>query len=228
MILAAGRGERLRPLTDSRPKPLLEVRGKPLIERHVERLAAAGMERLVINLNWLGWMIRDYLGDGSRYGVVIHYSEESPQALETAGGIFRALPLLTPGPFVVVNGDVLTDHPFTGLSTGLERERDAHLVLVPNPPQHPHGDFGLEHGLALAAATHRYTFSGIAAYDSRFFAGCADGAFPLKPLLMRAMAARRCSAELYEGQWEDVGTPQRLLALNAAGDGHTAREPPAP
>jgi len=218
MILAAGRGERMRPLTDQVPKPLLEVRGKPLIERHVERLAEAGVERLVINLAWLGSMIRDYLGDGSRYGVAIHYSEESPQALETAGGIFRALPLLMPGPFVVVNGDVFTDHPFVGLSEGLGAHFDAHLVLVPNPPQHPQGDFGMEHGLAVPSAPRRHTFSGIAAYDSRFFDGCSDGTFPLKPLLLRAMAARRCSAELYEGCWEDVGTPERLHALNADPD----------
>jgi MurNAc alpha-1-phosphate uridylyltransferase len=222
MILAAGRGERMRPLTDSIPKPLLKVRGKPLIERHVERLAAAGMERLVINLAWLGWMIRDYLGDGSRYGVAIQYSEESPQALETAGGIFRALPLLMPGPFVVVNGDVWTDYPFAELPAGLGAHLDAHLVLVPNPPQHPQGDFGLDQGLAIPTAARQYTFSGIAAYDSRFFEGCSDGTFPLKPLLLRAMAARRCSAELYPGRWEDVGTPERLAALNAGGEGYAA------
>ncbi len=212
MILAAGRGERMRPLTDTRPKPLLLVRGKPLIERHVERLAGSGIDRLVINLAWLGSMIRDYLGDGSRYGVSIRYSEESPQALETAGGIFRALPMLQPSPFLVVNGDVFTDYPFEQLA--LEEGRDAHLVLVPNPPQHPRGDFGLEEGLAVPEAGQKYVFSGIAAYDSRFFAGCTDGTFPLKPLLLRAMAAQRCSAELYRGVWQDVGTPQRLQALN--------------
>lgn len=212
MILAAGRGERMRPLTDTRPKPLLLVRGKPLIERHVERLAGSGIDRLVINLAWLGSMIRDYLGDGSRYGVSIRYSEESPQALETAGGIFRALPMLQPSPFLVVNGDIFTDYPFEQLA--LEEGRDAHLVLVPNPPQHPRGDFGLEEGLAVPEAGQKYVFSGIAAYDSRFFAGCTDGTFPLKPLLLRAMAAQRCSAELYRGVWQDVGTPQRLQALN--------------
>lgn len=212
MILAAGRGERMRPLTDTTPKPLLPVRGKPLIERHVERLAQAGIGRLVINLAWLGSLIREYLGDGSRYGVSIRYSEESPQALETAGGIFRALPMLEPGPFMVVNGDVLTDYPFERLS--LDENHDANLVLVPNPPQHPRGDFGLERGLAVAAAARQYTFAGIAAYDSRFFAGCTDGTFPLKPLLVRAMAAGRCGGELYRGLWEDVGTPERLQALN--------------
>lgn len=212
MILAAGRGERMRPLTDTEPKPLLRVRGKPLIERHVERLVQAGIVRLVVNLAWLGSKIRDYLGDGSRYGASIHYSEESPQALETAGGIFRALPLLGPGPFAVVNGDVLTDYPFERLQ--LDEAHDAHLVLVPNPAQHPAGDFGLRSGLAVPEAAQRYTFSGIALYRTAFFAGCADGVFPLKPLLLRAMAAERCGAELYSGMWEDVGTPERLRALN--------------
>lgn len=213
MILAAGRGERMRPLTDTLPKPLLRVHGKPLIERHVERLAQAGIERIVINLAWLGSMIRDYLGDGSRYGVPIHYSEESPHALETAGGIFRVLSTLGPEPFLVVNGDVLTDYPFERLL--LADQRDANLVLVPNPPQHPRGDFGVERGLAVASAAQQYTFSGIAAYDVKFFAGCVDGAFPLKPLLLRAIAAQRCSAEIYRGVWEDVGTPERFRALNA-------------
>jgi len=212
MILAAGRGERMRPLTDSVPKPLLAIRGKSLIERHVERLAQAGMERIVINLAWLGGMIRDHLGDGSRYGVPIHYSEESPHALETAGGIFRALPSLRPGPFVVVNGDVFTDFEFGRLL--LDGEHHAHLVLVPNPPQHPRGDFGLLGGLAVPSAGQQYTFAGIAVYRPAFFSGCADGVFPLKPLLVRAMAAQRCTAELYRGLWEDVGTPERLSALN--------------
>jgi N-acetyl-alpha-D-muramate 1-phosphate uridylyltransferase len=213
MILAAGRGERLRPMTDTIPKPLLPVRGRPLIERHVIALARAGMERIVINLAWLGSRISEYLGDGARYGVSIVYSEEQPRALETAGGIFRALPLLVPGPFAVVNGDVYTDFPFESLQ--IAAGRDAHLVLVRNPTQHPQGDFGLDKGLALAAAANKYTFSGIAVYRSRFFDGCSDGVFPLKPLLLRSMAANRCSAELYTGVWEDIGTPERLQAVNA-------------
>jgi MurNAc alpha-1-phosphate uridylyltransferase len=158
-------------------------------------------------------MIRDRLRDGASHGVRIRYSEESPQALETAGGIFRALPLLGTGAFLVVNGDVFTDYPLSHPS--LAANRDAHLVLVPNPPQHADGDFGLEHGVALASAPLQYTFSGIAVYRPEFFANCVDGAFPLKPLLLRSMAARRCSAELYRGIWEDVGTPERLAALNA-------------
>jgi len=216
MILAAGRGERMRPLTDWTPKPLLEVRGKALIEYHLERLARAGISQIVVNLYWLGSMIRDRLGDGSRYGVRIAYSEEAPHALETAGGIFRALPLLGDRPFLVLNGDVFTDYPVAGAA--LRADRDAHLVLVPNPPQHPQGDFGLEAGLAMPSAPVQYTFSGIAVYRPQFFADCVDGAFPLKPLLLRSMAARRCSAELYGGLWEDVGTPERLAALNAPGE----------
>jgi len=224
MILAAGRGERMRPLTDATPKPLLRVRGQPLIERHVIGLARSGIERIVINLAWLGSQIREYLGDGTRYGAAITYSEESPRALETAGGIFRALPHLSPGPFAVVNGDIYTNFPFQELAVA--GDQDAHLVLVPNPPQHPQGDFGLEAGLALAetaSATgsptgnpaYRYTFAGIATYRSAFFAECTDGVFPLKPLLLRSMAAKRCSAQLYTGLWEDVGSPERLQALNA-------------
>ena len=212
MILAAGRGERMRPLTDTLPKPLLRVHDKPLIEYHVEHLARVGVERIVINLAWLGSLIRDYLGDGSRFGVSILYSEESPRALEPAGGIFRALPLLGEASFVVVNGDIFTDYAFERLH--LPQGRDSHIVLVPNPPQHPRGDFGLERGSAVAAAATQYTFGCIAVYRPEFFAGCTDGAFPLKPLLLRSMAAGRCSAELYTGPWEDVGTPERLRALN--------------
>jgi MurNAc alpha-1-phosphate uridylyltransferase len=213
MILAAGRGERLRPLTDRVPKPLLTVRGKPLIEYHIERMAQAKIRRIVINLAWLGSMIRDHLGDGSRFGVEIHYSEETPHALETGGGIFRALPLLAPGAFLVVNGDIFTDYPLG--RAALAPHHDAHLVLVPNPPQHMRGDFGLQQGLAVPSAAVQYTFSGIAVYRERFFDDCTPGSFPLKPLLLRSMGVRRCSAELYPGNWQDVGTAERLAALNA-------------
>jgi len=216
MILAAGRGERMRPLTDSTPKPLLRVRGQPLIERHVIALVRASLDRIVVNLAWLGSQISAYLGDGARYGAVITYSEERPHALETAGGIVRALPQLLPGPFAVVNGDIYTDFAFEQLALG--KDRDAHVVLVPNPPHNPNGDFGLAGGSAVPdAADHpgpRYTFSGIAMYRAAFFADCTDGVFPLKPLLLRSMRARRCSAELYTGLWEDIGTPERLEELN--------------
>jgi MurNAc alpha-1-phosphate uridylyltransferase len=215
MILAAGRGERLRPLTDSTPKPLLAVHGKPLIEHHLERLAQAGIGRIVINLAWLGQQIRERLGDGRRFGVTIIYSEETPRALETGGGIFRALPHLTPEPFLVVNGDVFTDIDFAALV--LAPGRDAHLVLAPNPPQHPQGDFALRAGLAVADGSPRHTFTGVALYRHALFAGCTDGAFPLKPLLLRAMAAGRCSAALHTGEWTDVGTLERLEALNRRG-----------
>lgn len=214
MIVAAGRGERMRPLTDATPKPLLEVHGQPLIERHVRRLVGAGIERIVINLAWLGAQIRNFLGDGARYGAVISYSEEAPHALETGGGVFRALPQLLPGPFAVVNGDIYTDFPFQTLAIG--SDYDSHLVLVPNP-SYLRGDFGLQDGKAVAGATELVTFSGIAMYRPSFFAGCRDGVFPLKPLMLRSMAAGRCSAQLYAGLWEDVGTPERLAALNAAG-----------
>jgi MurNAc alpha-1-phosphate uridylyltransferase len=212
MILAAGRGERMRPLTDTTPKPLLAVHGQSLIERHVQNLVHAGIERVVINLAWLGGQIRERLGDGSRYGAAILYSDEAPRALETAGGIFRALPHLSPGPFAVVNGDIYTNFPLDTLR--LSADRDAHLVLVPTPA-YLKGDFGIERGVALADAAERHTFSGIAVYRPAFFAGCVDGVFPLKPLLVRSMEAGRCSAQLYTGLWEDVGTPERLAALNA-------------
>lgn len=212
MILAAGRGERMRPLTDNTPKPLLRVHGRPLIERHVMGLVRAGMEHIVINLAWLGSQIRDYLGDGSRYGAAITYSEEAPRALDTGGGVFRALPHFSSGPFAVVNGDIYSDFPFATLA--IDGAHDAHLVLVPNP-DYLKGDFGFEDGRALATAPRLFTFGCIAVYRADFFAGCLDGEFPMMPLWRRSMAAGRCSAELYTGPWEDVGTPERLAALNA-------------
>jgi N-acetyl-alpha-D-muramate 1-phosphate uridylyltransferase len=212
MILAAGRGERMRPLTDTTPKPLLRVHGRTLIERHVSALVRAGIGDIIINLAWLGSQIRDYLGDGSGFGARIRYSEESPQALETAGGIIRALPNLSPGPFAVVNGDVYSDFPFETLGIGPALE--AQLVLVPNPPQHPDGDFGLQQGLATADGSPRFTFSGIAVYRLPFFDGRPDGVQRLKPLWVECMGRRRCGGQLFEGVWEDVGTPERLEALN--------------
>jgi len=213
MILAAGRGERMRPLTDLCPKPLLQVRGRPLIEHHVVALAASGFNEIIVNLCWLGEQIRDYLGDGARYGVSIRYSEEYPRALEAAGGILRALPLLGRAPFAVVNGDIFCDFPYASLK--LDANADAHLVLVPNPPQHRQGDFGIDRGLAVPNAPNLFTFSGIALYRPAFFQGSVEGVLPLKPLLLHSMQRSRCSAELYTGIWEDVGTPQRLAAVNA-------------
>jgi len=217
MILAAGRGERMRPLTDALPKPLLVVRGKPLIVHHLEALSRAGVREVVINLAWLGAKIRDALGEGEHWGLRITYSDEGEVAFETGGGIFRALPLLGDAPFLVVNGDVWTDFDFT--QVGIEADADAHLVLVPNPPQHARGDFTLAGGRIGEDGSPdavRYTYSGLGVYRPRFFEGCAPGRFPLLPLLQRAIAARRLTGQLYQGMWQDIGTPERLAALNAA------------
>jgi MurNAc alpha-1-phosphate uridylyltransferase len=214
ILLAAGRGERLRPITDTVPKPLVEVAGKPLIAYHLEALVRAGIRELVINLSWLGEKIRTALGDGARYGVRITYSEEGPVPLETGGGIHRALPLLGPGPFLVVNSDVWTDVDFSSLLT-LEEDADARLMLAPNPPHHLRGDFGLEGDFVVERDTDRFTYTGIGVYRPELFEGCAPGKFPLLPLLKRAIAARRLRGELYRGEWLDIGSPDRLAWLDA-------------
>ena len=214
MLLAAGRGERLRPLTDTLPKPLVEVAGKPLIVYHLEALARAEVRDVVINLSWLGEKIRAALGDGSRHGVRIVYSEEGPIPLETGGGIHRALALLGPGPFLVVNSDVWTDLDFSRALT-LEEGADARLLLAPNPPHHPRGDFGLDGDLVVERDADRFTYTGIGVYRPELFAGCMAGKFPLLPLLKRAIAARRLTGELYRGEWLDIGSPDRLAWLDA-------------
>lgn len=214
MLLAAGRGERLRPITDTLPKPLVAVAGKPLIVYHLEALAKADVREVVINLSWLGEQIRAALGDGSRYGVRIAYSEEGPVPLEAGGGIHRALPLLGSGPFLVVNSDVWTDMEFTRLPI-LDEGADAHLMLAPNPPHHPRGDFGLEGELVVERDSDRYTYTGVGLYRPELFSGCAPGKFPLLPLLKRAITARRLRGELYRGEWLDIGSPDRLAALDA-------------
>lgn len=212
MILAAGRGERMRPLTDHTPKPLLEVGGKPLIVWHLERLRHAGYTDIVINHAHLGQQIEDYLGDGSRYGVNIHYSPEV-EALETAGGIANALPLLGKGPFLVVNGDVYCDIDFAALH--LDGEHTAMLVLVDNPPQHPHGDFALCNGKVYDAGEHKLTFSGVGIYRPQLFAGIPRGAkAKLAPLLREQMALKKVGGLHHCGRWEDVGTPERLRQLD--------------
>ena len=213
MILAAGKGERMRPLTAHTPKPLLLVGGKMLIEYHLAALHHNGIEEVVINLSWLGEQIEQALGNGARYGVHITYSYEGPQPLETAGGIIAALPQLGPEPFIVVNGDIWTDYPFERLPQ--QPPLPAHLVLVENPPQHPQGDFALVGTQVSNAAEHRLTFSGIAVYHPALFAGLAPGVRPLAPLLRTAIAEQQVSGELYQGAWRDIGTPQRLAALNA-------------
>lgn len=211
MILAAGRGERMRPLTDHIPKPMLRAGGRTLIEYHIFGLAQAGISQIIINHAHLGGQIEQALGDGGRYGVDIRYSPEG-EALETGGGIYRALPWLEDGPFVVVNGDVWTDYPFARLPP--EPAGLAHLVLVDNPPHHPAGDFALAaDGWVSEADGPRLTFSGIGVYRPELFAGCTAGRFPLAPLLRRAMAAGRVSGEHYCGGWVDVGTPERLAEL---------------
>src|SRR5579885_370320 len=203
MLLAAGRGERLRPITDTLPKPLVEIAGKPLIVYHLEALARAGIRDVVINLSWLGEKIRAALGDGSRYGVRIAYSEEGPVPLETGGG-----------PFLVVNSDVWTDMDFSRVLT-LEEGADARLLLAPNPPHHPRGDFGLEGDLVVERDTDRFTYTGVGVYRPELFAGCAAGKFPLLPLLQRAIAARRLRGAIYRGEWLDIGSPDRLAWLDA-------------
>lgn len=214
MILAAGRGERMRPLTDDRPKPLLQAGGKSLIEYHLDALRGVGIHEIVINTAWQGQKLRDALGNGERCGVAIRYSDEAPSALETGGGIFKALPYLGPGPFLVVNGDIWTDWQLDRRFALDDRDL-AHLVLVPNPEHHPKGDFSLQDGRVTEGDDPRFTFSGIGVYRAEFFAGCQPGAFPLLPLFKRAIAARRVSGELHPGRWFDIGTPARLATLDA-------------
>jgi MurNAc alpha-1-phosphate uridylyltransferase len=216
MILAAGRGERLRPLTLETPKPLLPVGGAPLIEHHLRALAAAGFREVVINLSWLGAKISAHLGDGARFGLAIAYSEEGEPPLETGGGIHRALPLLGPGPFAVINGDVWTDYPYARLREMPLADGDlARLVLVPNPEQHPAGDFDLADGRIVEHPVERLTFSGLGVYRHGLFAGCTPGAFKLAPLLRTAIAAGRVAGERWDGYWHDVGTRERLESLDA-------------
>jgi MurNAc alpha-1-phosphate uridylyltransferase len=207
MILAAGRGERMGALTAAQPKPLLTIGGRPLIEHHVARLAACGVTELVINLSYRGSQIREHLGNGSRFGVSIAYSEEGEPPLETAGGIVHALPLLGREPFLLVNSDVFTDFDFGVL---LARPPRPTLVLVPNPAHHPRGDFGLDAAGLVSAAPPLLTYAGLAALDAQSFAGLEPGRRPLKPLLDAAIARRELLGLSFEGLWLDVGTPERL------------------
>ena len=209
MILAAGRGERMRPLTDTTPKPLLRVRGKPLIQYHVEALVASGFTQLVVNLSWQGRQIRDFLGDGNGFGAVIEFSEE-PEALETAGGVRQALDLLGDR-FLVVNADILTGYEFAGLR---EVRDPAYLVLVENPAHNAQGDFGLVGTRVVNDGNPRYTFSGIGVYARDFFSGLEPGKRALAPLLRAAADRGDLAGELFTGDWSDVGTPARLAALN--------------
>lgn len=218
MLLAAGRGERLRPLTDSCPKPLLEVGGKPLIVHALERIRAAGVVEVVVNTSWLAAQLHAALGDGAAFGVTIEYSDEGPVALETGGGIRRALSLLS-DPFLVVNADVWCDADLGALElgAGAAGQRDvATLVMVDNPPQHPRGDFALD-GDRLRAARDdepRLTYAGLGLFRHALFAGQSDGRFPLAPLLVAAMRQDRVGGVHHRGRWSDAGTPDRLAALD--------------
>jgi N-acetyl-alpha-D-muramate 1-phosphate uridylyltransferase len=220
MILAAGRGERMRPLTDHTPKALLQIADSPLIVLIIRALARAGVHDIVINLAHLGAQISAALGDGSALGVRICYSREV-EALETAGGIAQALPLLGKAPFIAVNADVYSDYDFSALIPAAQRLTaegpQAHLVLVANPPQHPHGDFGLVNGRVLADADQRHTFSGMGAYHPALFAAIPGGGRGrLADVLIAAMKQQQVTGELYRGQWHDVGTPERLTAVDRA------------
>ena len=224
MILAAGRGERMRPLTDHAPKPLLKVGGKPLIVWHIENLSKAGFKEVVINHAHLGVQIEAYLGDGSEWGVSIQYSAEET-ALETAGGIANALPLLGAAPFLVVNGDTFTDIDFAPLQHALVTPNLAHLVMIDNPPQHPNGDFlyadaklvvGNDEAHHAESRSSKLTFSGIGIYHPDLFNGiaCREPA-KLAPILKRAIADGLITAEHYQGVWHDIGTPERLAELDS-------------
>lgn len=215
MILAAGRGQRMMPLTADTPKPLLTVGGKALIVWHIERLANAGFKELVINHAYLGSQIEDALGDGTEWGVSIQYSPER-QALETAGGIANARLLLGDAPFLVVNGDVFTDIPFSTLGADLLNAKLAHLVLVNNPKHHPEGDFVLENGWVKQAGSPMLTFSGVGLYKPDLFAHIQDGeAAKLAPILRKAMDQGLVSGTHYQGIWHDIGTPERLAEIDA-------------
>jgi MurNAc alpha-1-phosphate uridylyltransferase len=217
MILAAGRGERMRPLTDRVPKPLIEAGGRPLIAHLIERMASAGFTDLVVNVAHLADLVVQGLGDGARFGVTIAYSREE-QALETGGGIAYALPLLGEAPFVVVNSDIYCDYDFTRLAAATAALKSgaarAHLVLVDNPPHHPGGDFSLSGGSVVADGAHRLTFSGIGAYTPALFAGVQRGAkCQLATLLRPEMTRGRVHGEHHAGLWMDIGTPDRLAEL---------------
>ncbi len=210
MILAAGRGERMRPLTDTTPKPLLKVNGLCLIEYHINNLVRSGMTDLVINHAYLGQQIEEKLGNGQAYGARISYSAET-QALETGGGIYQALDMLGKAPFILVNGDVWCDYHFDTLK--LSPNNLAHLVLVSNPMQHPQGDFALANNKVLNQGEDKLTFSGISVLSPALFNNCQAGRFPLAPILRQAINEGRVSGEHYTGTWVDVGTPGRLAQL---------------
>jgi MurNAc alpha-1-phosphate uridylyltransferase len=213
MILAAGRGERLRPLTDSTPKSLIEVHGEPLLERHLHALRVGGVDTVVINLGWLGLNILERIGSGERFGLSVIYSNEGDNILETGGGIHRALPMLGSDPFLVVNADIFTDMPVPEMT--LANGDLAHLVLVPTPDDKDRGDFALDGDRVRNSGEMSYTFSGVSMYRPEFFDGCEPGRFSVVPMLRAAADAGRVSGSIYSGLWRDVGTPERLAELNS-------------
>jgi len=217
MILCAGRGERMRPLSDKIPKPLIKIHSKPLIVWHIEKLAYLGFSEIVINIAHLGDKILSFLGDGSKWGVSLLYSDErNSGALESAGGIIKALPLLGNDTFLVVNGDIWCDYEF---ESDFDLVNDlAHLILVPNPQHNPLGDFGLEKNRALNSAEIKYTFSGIGYYSPELFNTLKEEKLPLAPILRQAIDNNRVSVSLYDGKWHDIGTPQRLQAAEATSE----------
>ena len=212
MILAAGRGERLRPLTDTQPKALTEVRGESLLERHLAALREAGVSTVVINLGWLGEQIAERVGSGAAYGLNVIYSPEDEEILETGGGIQRALPFLGPDPFLVVNADIFTDMPMP--DTHLDEDSMGKLLLVETPADKPHGDFNVVDGRLRNGPERPYTFSGVAVYRPEFLADCEPGRFSIVPMLRAAADADQLAASVYSGSWTDVGTAERLEALN--------------
>lgn len=216
MILAAGRGERLKPLTDLQPKALCQVNGIPLIEHHVNNLAQAGVNKIVINHAYLGGQIRQHLGSGKRWGVTITYSPEPPGALETGGGIVNALPLLGDKPFIAVNADIYTDFDFSSLP--LDSVQFMHLILVDkNPSLNHHGDFGLLPGNQVNNTGSEYTFAGIACYHPHIFAQCRPGRYSLAPFIRQYATELKATGTLYKGNWFDIGTTERLQAANCLG-----------
>ncbi|RUO75598.1 N-acetylmuramate alpha-1-phosphate uridylyltransferase MurU [Pseudidiomarina taiwanensis] len=221
MILAAGRGERMRPLTDVQPKPLLQVGGKPLLAHHLHKLAEQGIEQVVINHAWLGEQIEQEFGSGERFGVSISYSAEPAGGLETAGGIIRALPLLGEQPFWLINGDIFTEFPFAEFPRELPQETDMHLLLVSNPAHNASGDFSLQGDQLVAPEAVTYTYSGMALIHPRLFANYQAGAeyfLPLRPFIEQAIAQHRAMGSVIGQPWTDVGTPQRLQQLREVHD----------
>lgn len=213
MILAAGRGERLRPVTDSVPKSLVEINGQALLERHLRSLARGGVETVVINLGWLGDQVTERIGSGEQFGLNVVYSQEGDNILETGGGIHRALPVLGADPFLVINADIYTDMPLPSAQLG--DDDMAHLVCVPVPQDQASGDFAIVDGRIRNDGEPLFTFSGVSIYRPEFFSDCTPGRFSVVPMLRAAADADRIGGSVYSGLWRDVGTPERLAELNA-------------